>query len=75
MESNPTHRSKTEAELGMRLLVSVPEACRITSLGKSTLYGLISDGTISTVKIGKRRLVILASLEGLVARASQGGAS
>ena len=39
----------------------------ITSLGLTKLNELISDGTLRSVKIGKRRLVFLDSIEELLA--------
>lgn len=44
------------------LAYSIKDAVQVSSIGRTTLYGLISSGEIETVKIGKRRLVKAASL-------------
>ena len=44
------------------LTVRVPEACRITGIGRSKLYELIRDGKIRTIKVGAMTLVPVSSL-------------
>ena len=44
------------------LAYSIKDAIQVSSIGRTTLYGLISSGEIETVKVGKRRLVKAASL-------------
>ncbi|MEO6093439.1 MAG: helix-turn-helix domain-containing protein [Novosphingobium sp.] len=44
------------------LAYSIRDAVQVSSIGRTTLYGLISSGEIETVKIGKRRLVKAESL-------------
>jgi excisionase family DNA binding protein len=44
------------------LAYSIKDAIQVSSIGRTTLYGLISSGEIETVKIGKRRLVKADSL-------------
>lgn len=44
------------------LSVDIPEACRLTGLGRSKLYQLLGNGEIASVKVGKRRLITVASL-------------
>lgn len=45
------------------LLISIPEACARTGVGRSFLYERLSDGSIKSVKAGRRRLVDAASLQ------------
>jgi hypothetical protein len=45
------------------LLISIPEACIRVGLGRSSLYTLMADGSVRSVKAFKRRLVDVASLE------------
>jgi excisionase family DNA binding protein len=52
------------------LAVDIPEACRLTGLGRSKLYELLSAGDIPSVKIGKRRVVPVASLRQWLAKLS-----
>lgn len=47
--------------------VSVDEAARRAGLGRSTLYAAIGSGALPTIKLGKRRLVRLATLRAWLA--------
>jgi excisionase family DNA binding protein len=47
------------------LAVTVPVALQITGIGRTTLYGLIEDGTLESVTVRRRRLINFASLERL----------
>lgn len=44
------------------MTVRIPEACRLTGIGRSKLYELIKDGRIRTVKVGAITLIPLQSL-------------
>ncbi len=44
------------------ILISIPEAARRLSCGRSLLYELMGAGSVRSVKLGKRRLVLVASL-------------
>jgi excisionase family DNA binding protein len=44
------------------LTVRVPEACRLTGIGRSKLYELIKERRIRTVKVGAITLIPLSSL-------------
>ena len=52
------------------LTVRIPEALRLTGIGRSKLYELIKSGDVETVKIGTATLVRMASLRQLVERGS-----
>lgn len=39
----------------------VPEFCRLTGLGTTTVYDLMNRGELLSVKVGKRRLVLIES--------------
>lgn len=45
------------------LSVRIPEACRMTGIGRSKLYELIRAGEIETIKVGSSTLVTVAGLE------------
>lgn len=45
------------------LLISIPEACARCGLGRSFLYERLAEGSIRSVKAGRRRLVDVASLQ------------
>ena len=46
-----------------KLLHKLPDACEALGIGRSTLYELIADGTLATVKIGRRTLIAHDELE------------
>jgi len=48
------------------ITVRIPEACRITGIGRSKLYELIKAGDIPTIKIGSMTLVPIKGLEGFL---------
>lgn len=45
------------------LLISIPEACMRTGIGRSFLYERLAEGSIRSVKAGRRRLIDAASLQ------------
>lgn len=49
---------------------SVREACRISSLGRTTIYGHIAAGRLKVTRVGRRTIVSAESLRGLI----EGGA-
>jgi excisionase family DNA binding protein len=48
------------------LAVPVKTACRLVGVGNTTMWALIKSGRVKTVSLGRRRLVIYASLEALL---------
>ncbi len=44
------------------LLLSIPETCDETRLGRTKVYELIAEGQIEAVKVGRRTLVPYDSL-------------
>ena len=48
------------------LLLNVEEAARLLGIGRTTLFSLIDQGRIQTVRLGRRRLVVRAGLERFV---------
>ena len=55
----------------LRLAYSVAEAAEATGLGRTTLYNLISSGTLPSRKIGKRRVIRRVDLEELISSVGQ----
>jgi excisionase family DNA binding protein len=49
-----------------KLAYSIPEAASVISIGRSKMYDLIAKGQVETRKIGKRTIVLAASLEKLL---------
>lgn len=58
----PTAESTTP-----KMAFSVLEACTALGITRPTLYGLIADGRLRTVKIGARRLIPTTELDRLLA--------
>jgi excisionase family DNA binding protein len=48
------------------IATSVASAAKALSLGRSTVYKLIADGKLQTVKIGRRNLIKTASIRLLI---------
>ena len=51
------------------VLVTIKETERRASLGRKKIYELIADGTLRSVKIGRSRRVLMASIRELADRA------
>jgi excisionase family DNA binding protein len=54
------------------LAVPVKRACKLMGVGNTTMWGLIKTGRVKTVRIGRRRLVLYASLESLLTSEAEG---
>ncbi len=50
-----------------KLLLSIPETMEALSLGRSLLVEMLLSGQISSVKVGRRRLVPRTAIEAYVA--------
>lgn len=48
------------------LAVTVADACHITGLGRTKVYELIAQQKLKAVAIGRRRLVLVESIEALL---------
>lgn len=53
------------------IAVRIPEAMRLTGIGRSKLYELIASGDIETAKVGTCTLITFASLRKLIERAKR----
>ncbi len=47
------------------LWISPKEASRLTSIGRTRLFELLADGTLASIKVGRKRLISYGSLETL----------
>lgn len=45
------------------LTVTIPRACQLTGLGRSTIYRLFDDGKLQRLKSGTRTLIKMDDLE------------
>ena len=48
------------------ITVSVSDAVKLSSLSPATLYRLIASQRLATVLVGRRRLILVASLSNLI---------
>ncbi len=49
-----------------RLSATIDDTCHITGLGRTTVYELIAEGKLKSVAIGRRRLILMQSIEALL---------
>jgi excisionase family DNA binding protein len=61
------NRGDTELPV-MPITVRIREACRMTGIGRSKLYELITAGEIETIKVGAITLLPVAGIEDFLAR-------
>lgn len=45
------------------LAVSPNEAARLIGIGRTMLYAALADGTLSSLKVGKRRLITVEAIK------------
>ena len=65
-------QSKTqERPVFERRALSIAETAETCGVSRSTLYRLLADGKLSTLKIGARRLVPVAALDALLSPAAK----
>lgn len=63
-------RPKTARTSGAEpLAVRIPDAVRMTGIGRSKLYQLIASGDLETIKIGRCTLITMDALRSLLANA------
>lgn len=55
------------------LFVSVNEAGKALNIGRTSIYELMRSGELETIKMGRRRLVKVASLRRLASDHQEGG--
>lgn len=48
------------------LTISVADAALALSLGRTSIYKLMNEGRLETIKIGRRRLIKTASIQRLL---------
>jgi len=63
----PRQSTKDGSNEAAKLAYSIREAEYVSSLSRATLYRLIADGKLKSLKIGSKRLISGPSLRALVA--------
>jgi excisionase family DNA binding protein len=61
----------SEAQSNHRLCLSITATATALSVGRRTVYRAISDGSLQTITLGRRRLVPIAALNDFVQAASK----
>ncbi|WP_447726634.1 helix-turn-helix domain-containing protein [Sphingomonas koreensis] len=51
------------------MLVSISRTAETLNLGRTSIYAMINEGRLETVKLGRRRLVKMESIHALIAAA------
>lgn len=57
------------------MLLSINETAKALSLGRTSIYALIDQGRLETVKLGRRNLIKVSSISALIGEGATGGAS
>lgn len=63
MQSKPTNREQPPLP---RPVYTIPEACRVSTLGRATIYNHINAGRLRVVRVGGRTLIPAESLHNLI---------
>lgn len=53
------------------IAISISTFCDILQIGKSTAYSIINSDEVETIRVGRRRLVLLQSVEDFVYRSRE----
>ncbi|MCZ8135510.1 MAG: helix-turn-helix domain-containing protein [Porphyrobacter sp.] len=48
------------------IALTVAETVKLLGVGRTTIYRLISEERLSSIKIGRRTLILMASIEKLI---------
>ena len=59
LDLQPNHMTKT-------ITVTIPQACKLTGLGRSTIYRLFESGQLQRLKAGSRTLIRVDDLEAYI---------
>jgi excisionase family DNA binding protein len=70
-----TGRTLNDSTVADRLAVSPAEAARLAGVGRTTIYEAIGSGALRSLKIGKRRLIMIVSIREWLETAQQAVAS
>ena len=65
--SNTYRRAAEQAQPTGPLAVGIPEACKLTSLSRSRIYGEIRDGRLKPCKVGRRTVITMTELSRWIA--------
>ena len=60
-----TNETMAASVAGGTLAIRITDAAKALSIGRTTVYQLINDGTLQTIKVGRRRLILTQSIRQL----------
>jgi len=68
LEHSPSREHSTEAHKSPvePKLLSINDTTRVLGIGRSTVYEVLAKGTLESVRLGHRRLVVADSIAALV---------
>lgn len=66
IESYWPNRQSWKIHMTKTLSVTIPQACKITGLGRSTIYRLFEEGKLQRLKAGSRTLIKMDDLEAYI---------
>jgi excisionase family DNA binding protein len=69
-----TTNSKLDGDNAAPRLLSIRQAAREINIGRTAVYGLLRDGKLKSVKIGRRRLIPRDAIEAFIAGLTNQGA-
>jgi excisionase family DNA binding protein len=55
-----------------RLAVGVEHAADMLGIGRSSVFALLKEGTLKSVKVGKRRLILVSEVQAFLDRLQAG---
>jgi excisionase family DNA binding protein len=65
-----THNSSEAGEAAKPITVTVQSARRLLGLGNTSIWKLIGEGRLETIRVGRRRLILYRSIEDLITSGS-----
>jgi excisionase family DNA binding protein len=75
MASIPRPRASVEGmSMEKKLTISVPEMAQLLGISRMTAYAAVRDGTIPSLRIGRRVLISRAALDRWLAETNRGEA-
>lgn len=72
LQKRASRFSETDKMRQEPFFVTIPEAQRLLSVGRTHLYRLIDDGAIQRVKVGSRALIPFDSIQNFAASLTDG---
>lgn len=62
---NTSYEAKASSVTHDTLVMRISDAAKALSIGRTTVYKLIGDGTLRTIRVGRRRLILTRSIQEL----------